>query len=181
MGDVISFPIALDSDLGRELIVDCCRFQEEILTEKQVRKKYRFDASAWEALGNDENLIEKIESERLRRIRDGSAKREKSQLLVVKAPDVAASIMNSAEANDRHRLDACKVLNDFAANGPQGVPASDRFQITIVLNSDVERYDKSIAVDVNDIDPNHIEDTPRGPWPVIAANRRKDDGGGEPV
>ena len=29
----------------------------------------------------------------------------------------------------RHRIDSCKVLNDFAANGPDGVPAADRFII----------------------------------------------------
>ena len=38
MGDVVSFPISLDSDLGRELIVDCVRFAEGILDERQVRK-----------------------------------------------------------------------------------------------------------------------------------------------
>src|SRR6476620_8795472 len=107
MGDVVNFPIALDSDLGRELIIDCCRFQEEILTEKQVRKKYRFSNDDWNRLGENDELVEKIEAERLRRVRDGSSKREKAQLLVVRAPDVAASIMLDDQANARHRLDAC--------------------------------------------------------------------------
>jgi hypothetical protein len=36
-------------------------------------------------------------------------------------------------------------------NGPQGAPAADRFVISIVLNGDVEHFDKSRAVDVNDV------------------------------
>ena len=115
MDDVVNLPISLESDLGRELIVDCVRFAEGILTEQQVRKKFRFDAGAWEALGSNEELIEKIEAEKLRRMRDGSTKREKAQLLVVKAPDVVAAIMNDDSANARHRIDSAKVLNDFAA------------------------------------------------------------------
>ncbi len=62
MGDVINFPISLDSDRGRELIQDCCRFYENILTEKQVRKKYRLAESDWVALAN-ESIGELIETE----------------------------------------------------------------------------------------------------------------------
>ena len=43
----------------------------------------------------------------------------------------------------------------------------------------VQKYDRSIKVDVDDIDPNHIDDTPRGPSPVIAANTKgPEDGNG---
>src|SRR6478672_1606134 len=127
MSDTVNLPIALDSDLGRQLVVDCARFQEGIVDEKAIRKKYRFDEAAWDALGNDE-FVRAVEEESVRRMRDGSSKREKAQLLVVKAPDVLGGIMNSADANDRHRIDACKTLNDFASNGPgQGAPAADRF------------------------------------------------------
>ena len=39
------------------------------------------------------------------------------------------------------------------------------------------RFDKSRTPDVA---PHHIDDTPQEEWlPVIAANKRKDDGGGE--
>jgi hypothetical protein len=54
-------------------------------------------------------------------------------------------------ASARHRIDSAKTLNDFAANGPAGVPASDRFQITIVMNSDVLHFDKSIEINPNDV------------------------------
>lgn len=173
MGDVVSFPIAVDSDQGRELVVDLCRFTESILTEKQVRKKYRLSERDWEAMGADD-WVEKVESESIRRMRDGSTKREKSQLHVMKAPDVAAKIMLDESANNRHRLDACKVLDDFSATGPESAPMGDRFCISIILNSDdgtnvVEHYDKSIAVGV--------DDNSTGAVTVIAAKTSENDDG----
>ena len=174
MGEVIDLAGQLAQlEDNQEFVADLCRFSEELLTENFIRRKYRLSESSWSILGENDSLVEKIEAEKIRRIKDGSSKRERAQLLVVKAPDVLGGIMNSADANDRHRIDACKTLNDFAANGPQGAPAADRFQITIVLNSDVERYDKSIVVDPNDVDPNHVDDGPRKVYPVIE-NKRDD-------
>src|SRR4029077_19218235 len=144
-------PIDINTDLGRELIGDCVRFAEGLLTEAAIRKKYRFDDDAWEALGSNDELIENTEAEKLRRIRDGSSKREKAQLLVVRAPDVVAKIMNDDRANARHRMDGAKTLNDFAANPPgQNAPPSDRFIIQINLGEDVIRFNKSIKPDAND-------------------------------
>ena len=119
MGEVIDLQSQLAQlEDNQEFVADLCRFAESILTEASVRKKYRLSESSWDALGSSDALVEKIEAEKIRRMRDGSSKREKAQLLVVKAPDVLGGIMNSTEANDRHRIDACKTLNDFAANGP---------------------------------------------------------------
>ena len=72
MGDIVNFPISLDSDLGRELVVDCVRFAEGLLDERVIRKKYRFTNDDWETLGENDALVEKIEAEKVRRIRDGS-------------------------------------------------------------------------------------------------------------
>ena len=82
----------------------------------------------------------------------------------------------------RHRIDASKALDDFAANGPEVAPASDRFQITINLGADtVLKFDKSIMPDANDVDPfNDIGTTPQGLLATIAA-KKKDDGSGEPI
>jgi hypothetical protein len=94
---------------------------------------------------------------------------------------VLGDIMLDANASPKHRIDASKTLDAFAANGPEATPASERFVITINLGADVvERYDKSIAINPNDVDPNDIKTTPQGLLPIIAANKRKDDGGGEP-
>ena len=67
------------------------------------------------------------------------------------------------------------MLNDFAANGPQGTPAADRFIIQINLGADTLRFDKSIAIDPNDRDPHHPDDR------VFPAKKITDGGNGQPV
>jgi len=141
-------------------IVDCARYAEGLLSEMEVKKKHHFDDTTWARLGEDDALVEAIEAEKVRRIRDGSSKREKAQLLVVQAPDVVAGIMLDANANPRHRIDASKALDAFAANGPEATPASDRFQIVINLGADTLKFDRSIAINANDVDPNDIEAAP---------------------
>ena len=182
MGDIVDLhgqPAGLEDDL--EFVADCCRYAENILSEEAVKKKYRFDYATWEKLGSNDALVEAIEAEKIRRIRNGSAKRERAQQLVVQAPDVLGGIMLDANASPKHRIDSAKALDAFAANGPEAAPASDRFQITINLGSDVLHFDKSIAIDANDVDPfNDTETTPQGLLAAIAA-KKKDDGGGEPV
>jgi hypothetical protein len=169
MGDIASLqeqPVNLAEN--HEFVADCCRYRENILDEKAVKKKWKFDAATWERLGDDDALVEKIEAESVRRIRTGASKREKAQKLVVAAPDVAASIMNSTEANDRHRLDACKVLNDLSANPADNGPAADasRFIISINLNGDTEHYDKPRAVCIDDGESNVGNAAPQKaiPW-----------------
>ena len=128
MGEIVDLKLASLID-NQEFIGDMCRFQEGIVTEKAIRKKYRMAESAWEALALDDELVRAIEAESVRRIRDGSSKREKAQALIVKGPDILDSIASDVSASPRHRVDAIKVLDTFAANGPQGVPAADRFLI----------------------------------------------------
>jgi hypothetical protein len=170
-------------------IADMARFSESILDEKTIRKRYGFTDATWETLGADDALIEAIEAEKVRRIRNGQAKRERAQQLVVKAPDVLGTIMLDASASPKHRIDASKTLDAFADNGPQAAPAGERFQISIVLSADEKiRIDKSIAPNPHDVDPNdaktvdQVDDTtPRGLLAVIAANKREDGGSGEPL
>ena len=177
MGDVVDLkPASLIEN--REFISDMCRFSEGIVSEKALRKKYRLAESDWEKL-NDDELVRAIEEESLRRVRDGSAKKEKAQQLVVKAPDVLSGILLDNTANARHRIDSAKTLNDFASNGPESAPASDRFIITINLGEDVLRFNKSIKPDANDIDPFNDVDT--GVIAAIAAKKITESGGGEPV
>jgi hypothetical protein len=166
---------------NHEFITDCARYAEGLLSEQDVKKKHHFDDDTWARLGDNEALIEAIEAEKTRRIRNGSTKRERAQQLVAQAPGVLGGIMLDASASPKHRIDASKTLDAFAANGPEAAPASDRFQITINLGADVLHFDKSIAVDANDVDPHNLDTAPQGLLPIIAANRRKDDDGGEPV
>jgi hypothetical protein len=184
MGDVVSFSILLDSDLGRQLTVDLARFRENLLDEKTIRKKYRLANDVWEKLADDDELIRKVEEESVRRIRDGSSKREKSQQLIMKAPNILDSIMSGgSDVSPRHKIDAIRTLDGMAANGPTTTPAADRFIISIVLNSDdgsaphTLHFDKSRTPDPHDIDrANNSEPVPQDEWlPVITANKPKDD------
>src|SRR5262245_11118959 len=165
-----------------DFIADCARYSEGLLTEKEVKKKHHFDDATWERLGEDDALVEAIEAEKVRRIRNGSTKRERAQRLVAQAPGVLGDIMLDASASPKHRIDASKTLDAFAANGPDATAAADRFIITINLGSDVERYNKSIAINPNDVDPN---DTPTdiAPRGMIASTtaKKKDGGDGEPI
>lgn len=189
MGEIVNFPISLDSDLGRQLIIDSVRFAEGLIDEQAVRKKYRLTDDVWEALGNNDAFIEKITDEKLRRTRDGSTKREKSQQLITKAPGILDSIMSDPAASPRHRVDAIKTLDTFAANGPEGVPAADRFQITIILNSDDSNqtlhFNKSIrALSPGETDPADIgpdTDTMLEESAAIASKKPTDDSNGNAI
>jgi len=155
MGEIVNFPPGTLAD-NHELIADLCRFSEGVLTEQQVRKRHRLPDNVWKQMGSDDLLVEKIEAEKVRRMRDGSAKREKAQKLVMTAPDVLESIMSDTNANAKHRIDSAVVLDRFAANGPEAAAPADRFIISIVLNGDVETYNKSIAINANDTPPEAI-------------------------
>src|SRR5262245_34278552 len=146
---------------NHEFITDCARYAEGLLSEKDVKKRHHFDDNTWESLGNNEKLIEAIEAEKLRRVRSGLAKRELAQKHVVKAPDVLNTIMLDPAASPKHRIDSAKVLDQFAANGPEAAPAADRFVITINLGSDVLHFDKSIAIGPDPDPPNEVDTVPQ--------------------
>ena len=181
MGDVDLHGQPAGLEDNQEFIADCCRYAENILSEAAVKKKYRFDEVTWEKLGSNDKLVEAIEAEKVRRIRDGSSKRERAQVLVTKAPDVLGGIMLDASASPKHRIDSAKALDAFAANGPEVSPATDRFVIQINLGSDVLRFDKSITPDPNDIDPfnDDVDTMPQDVIAAIAAKKPQDGGGGE--
>jgi len=111
------------------------RFTQPI-SEAAVRKKYHFDESTWESLGKDDALVERIEAEKLQRIRNGSAKREKAQQLIVKGPEILDGIMSDSKASPKHKVDAIKTLDALAANGPRAAEEQDRVVITINLGGD---------------------------------------------
>jgi hypothetical protein len=163
--------VDLTSDAGRELIVDLARYADGILTEKQVRKRHRLPDAMWKSMAEDDQLVDAVEAEKIRRIRDGSSKRELAQKHIVRGPEVLGTIMDDTKASPRHRVDAIKVLDGPAQNGPQNAPGSDRFVIVINLtadgsgsDADVLRFDKPIKVGVDDS------------VPVITANKQEDGG-----
>jgi hypothetical protein len=163
-----------------EFIVDLARFSEGLCSEQAVRKKYHFNEETWERLGTDDELVERVEAEKVRRVRDGSFKREKAQQLVTKAPEVLDGIMMDTKANAKHKVDAIKTLDALAANGPGAAPEQDRFIIRIDLTAgggEVLEFNRPLKPDPNDSDV--IDATPGLPGFMIAA--KKDDGGGQPL
>src|SRR5215471_12005309 len=83
---VANLPQSLIDNL--EFITDLARYAEGLLSEQQVKKKHRLPDDVWTRLGEDDALVEAIEAEKVRRVRNGQAKREKAQQLVVQACDV---------------------------------------------------------------------------------------------
>ena len=69
--------IDLDSDIGCGFVTDCARFCEGLLAEDKIKSKYGLADSAWARLAENEPLVQAVETEKTRRVRDGTAAREK--------------------------------------------------------------------------------------------------------
>jgi hypothetical protein len=180
--------LALDTDAGRRFVSDMARFADGILSEQQVRRKWRLDEAVWEKLGADDSLVEAIEDEKLRRQFDGRSKRERAQQLVVKAPAILDSIASDDRASPRHRVDAIKTLDGLATNGREAAATENtRFVIRIDLTAgggDVEVYDIPRTIESKDNEKTSGDDddtTPQELLPAIAANKRNGGSGGQPL
>ena len=135
-----------------EFITDLCRFSEGVYTEAAVRKKYHFTEETWTALGTDDALCERVETEKLRRIRSGATKRELAQLHIIRGPDVLATIMDDPKANARHRVDSIKALDDLADPGPsRSVSEQDRVHIVIDLTADTRAKNPESPINPADV------------------------------
>jgi hypothetical protein len=160
-----------------ELIENLARFADGTLSEVAVKARHHLSKEDWAALGENDRLVELVEARKLARIRSGATKRERAQIEIVDAPPILGGIMRDPNANERHRIDSIKTLDALANTGAEAAAAGARFEITINLGSDTERYSKSIEINPHDVDPNHVDTTN-----VIAAitmNKSKGGGDGE--
>jgi hypothetical protein len=172
-------------------VSDMARFASGDLAEKAIRKKYRLAESDWIALAENDELVRKIEDESTRRLRDGSTARERAQVHFATAPNVLGGILNDGNANARHRIESAKELRAIAVPAGQAAGSdNNRFEIKIILNADVETYNKSRSIMVDDpedistkstvIDANNVDTNID--LAIIAANKRTDGGnGGQPI
>jgi hypothetical protein len=182
MADVVDLrsrqPISSEGEFNAELVTDLARFSEGLVSEKDIKRRYRFDAAVWESLGDNEALFAAIEDEKVRRVRSGALKRERAQIEIVDAPPILGGIARNPNANERHRIDSIKTLDALATGGSsEAAAAGTRFEIFINIGDQTLHFDKPIAIDAN---PNRTDDMPQDEWlPVIAASERKDDGGGQ--
>jgi len=175
----VASPSLIDN---QELITDLARYAEALLSKEAVKKKWReiINEDTWKHLSKDDALVDAIEAEKIRRIRNGQAKREKAQSLVVKTPEILDSIASDKSASPRHRVDAIKTLDGMSDTGPRAAPEmGERFSIVINLGEDYKlKFDKSIAPVANDKDVEIIDSTV---LPMIAAKKQEGDDGGEPI
>ena len=171
--DLHSQPAPLEDD---ELIENLARFADGTLTEGQVKSRHHLSNEDWAAMGESDRLVELVEAAKLRRLRTGATKRERAQIEIIDGPPILGKIMRDPGSNARHVIDAVKTLDTLASTGAEAAAAGARFEITIVLNSDVERYSKSIAIDANDVDPNEI-DRPQSALATITNRPKGDDDG----
>jgi hypothetical protein len=181
--ETIGMTNANDLIENNEFIEDMARYSSGVLTEAQVKRKYRrFDDDIWEKLGSDDQLVDAIDARKLERIRDGRTKRELAQLHVVEAPRTLNDIMLSPAVSPRTKIDAAKTLDGLAATGPEAVQPVDRFIIRIDLSAgtgdadQILTFNKSIPVTPDDDD---VDTAPI--LPAIAAKPKMDGGCGEPI
>jgi hypothetical protein len=178
MGEVVDLHSQLAHLEDDELVENLARFADGTLTEAQVKARHHLTNEDWAALGESDRLVELVEAAKLRRIRTGATKRERAQIEIVDGPPILGKIMRDPGANARHVIDAVKTLDGLASTGAEAAAAGARFEITINLGADhIEHYSKSIAVDANDTDPNHVDTT--NVIAAIAMDKLKDDGGGQ--
>ena len=104
-------PISLIEN--HDFIADCARYAEGLLSEQAVKKKHHFDDNTWARLGEDEALIEAIEAEKIRRIRNGSTARERAQQLFATAPNVLGDILHDDGTSARHRIESARELRQM--------------------------------------------------------------------
>jgi hypothetical protein len=175
MGDVV--PTSLLED--REFLADCCRYSENLISEKQIKKKYRFNTETWDRLAADEALIEAIELEKIRRIRNGTTAREKAQTHFATAPDILNTIMQDGTASPRHKIESAKTLGQIAAGPEATAPApAERFIIQINMgNGEVVRYDQPKTIDNRPTTEDAADQLNMELIPFVVAKKNGGDGG----
>jgi hypothetical protein len=197
---------ALDRSLldNFELIQDLARYGEGTLTREQVKRRWKklITDEMWNTLGSNDELVDRIEAQKLQRVRDGSCKREKAQLLIIAGPTILSDIASSPTASEKHKIDAVKALDSLTGN-PAETAQQDRIVIRIDMGADVRANGgipnpKDVLVVETSPRPNTIDVTPeelppprRGPGrktdttpqellPFVTA-KRTDGGSGEPI
>jgi hypothetical protein len=119
-----------------EFVTDLSRYCEDIVSEQNVRKKWRLSESVWTELGEDEAFIEAIKRCREARVRSGAVARERAQKIFTTTPEVLGNILNDDDASARHRIEAAREIRAVAATGPEAQPTTEMFQITINIGED---------------------------------------------
>jgi hypothetical protein len=125
------------------------------LTIPRSWRRYDLSVEDLQKLANTKAVGRAIRNEREHRLRSGIATRELAAKSYFKAPTVLDSILMNEQASARHRIESARELRVISTpeNQSNSAAQSERFIIQINLGSDVEVYNKSIAIDANDSPP----------------------------
>jgi hypothetical protein len=143
-----SKPVELSSPEGCAFVRDAVRAAEGLITDSDLRKKYKIPAKNLKEMTKNPALITAIRDERERRMRNGTAARESASRHFVRAPNIMGAIMDDAQANPRHRIEAAREIRATAIGGDDAESAHDteRFMITINLGADTEKFEKEVVL-----------------------------------
>jgi len=163
-------------------IEDLARFADGTLSEAAVKSRHHLSNEDWAALGENDELVRRIEACKLQRIRSGQTKRERAQIEIVDGPQILGKIMRDPTANQRHVIDSVKALDALAAPEPAAAQVGPDERVVVVINlgnDEKLKFDKSIRPTPNDNDVEIIK--PPQELLAIAAAKRKEGGGGQPI
>jgi hypothetical protein len=159
--DLHGQPARLEDD---ELVENLARFADGTLSAAAVKARHRLSDADWAAMGEDNELVRRIEDRKLQRIRGGQTKRERAQIEVADAAPILGKLMRSPDTNARHIIDSVKTLDALATGGGEAAAAAGTtFEITINLSGDgpehILHFSKPIAVGAtNDADDSSADD-----------------------
>ena len=148
MGDVIQLrsPIDLDTDKGRQFIVDATRAGEGVITDQELQERYELSAAG--SAGHRKRQGGRSCSSEMKESAGcalGLAAKELAAKFFVKSPGILDQIQNHANS-PRHKIDAIRELRATANGGDGEGPTSqgEKFSIIINLGSDVgDRIEKT--------------------------------------
>jgi hypothetical protein len=132
-----------------QFILAMAQYADGTLSEKIIRDRYKLDGDQWEKLAENDQLVQRIQDEKIRRIRSGATARERAQQLHAEAPGVLGKILHGDDISPRHKIEAAREIRAVAATGPEDRSATDRFVIHIDLTADAKL--KGIEPDPRDV------------------------------
>lgn len=138
--------VDLNTDLGQTFVADCARHIEGLVSDSDVKSKWKLNEEDWAGLATNTQLLDAVKTERERRVFNGVAAREGAQRHFSKAPSVLSEILIDKQVPPRHRIDAARELRQAAGNGPDAASmAGEKVVITINLGAQQLRFEETLA------------------------------------
>jgi hypothetical protein len=140
-GDVVlrGHALPLSSDVGKAFVEDCARYTEGLTSETDVKSKWGISNEAWQDLEKNQAMLDALQRERARRVRNGAAATEAARQHFVKAPSILGGILSNAEVSPRHRIEAAKELRAITSAAGAAQQGGEKFTVVINLGAGEQR------------------------------------------